>query len=575
MADTARPADPPASPRRTPETLAHPDGAGARDRGAGSDRSRPPRPSRSRLPRPPSGDRPPGRRGSVTSTGLIVKIISLGTVLGLALYLTPTLLDQGSWVGLAALWAATAAIVAVYSTSRALPLKYLLPGTLLLLVFVIYPILSTVQLSTTNFGDGKRSTKEEAVATILANSVQQVPNSKRYALSVGTTDSPTTGPFTFFLVDPDTQEVLVGTPEGTRPAEPGSVTVTANRVTAAQGYRILTGREVNAASGALQEVTVPTERGAIRLLGIGTAFEGQRTLSYDAASDTITNTANGERYTVGTVGDSEYFLKADGTRAFDQSWRQNVGLGNFTRILTDETIRADFARIFVWTVLFATLSVGLSFILGLALAATLNDPRLRGRRFYRSILLLPYAVPGFISLLVWASFYNRDFGLINELTGLNLNWLGDPTLAKVAILLTNTWLGFPYMMLICTGALQAIPGDLKEAAAIDGAGGFRAFRSVTFPLLLVAVAPLLVASFAFNFNNINAIFLLTQGGPFDPANPQAGSTDILISYTFRLAFGGSGAQFGFAAAISVLLFVITGVMAAAQFRATRALEEVN
>ena len=116
-----------------------------------------------------------------------------------------------------------------------------------------------------------------------------------------------------------------------------------------------------------------------------------------------------------------------------------------------------------------------------------------------------------------------------------------PGAAKVAVLLTNLWMGFPYMFLVCTGALQAIPEDLTEAAKIDGASGFAGFRRITFPLLLVTVAPLLVATFAFNFNNFNAIYLLTEGGPFSPDNPNAGGTDILISYTIRLAFGAGGA----------------------------------
>jgi len=131
------------------------------------------------------------------------------------------------------------------------------------------------------------------------------------------------------------------------------------------------------------------------------------------------------------------------------------------------------------------------------------------------------------------------------------------------------------MFLVCTGALQSIPGDLKEAASIDGASGFTQFRKITFPLLLVSVAPLLVSSFAFNFNNFNAIQLLTKGGPFSSDNPTAGGTDILISYTYRLAFGTGGQQIGFASAVSVALFILTGVIAALQFRATRFLEDVN
>ena len=116
---------------------------------------------------------------------------------------------------------------------------------------------------------------------------------------------------------------------------------------------------------------------------------------------------------------------------------------------------------------------------------------------------------------------------------------------------------------------------MTSAALVDGASGFAGFRRVTFPLLLVAVAPLLVSSFAFNFNNFNAIYLLTGGGPFSPENPTAGGTDILISYVLRLAFGAGGAQIGFASAVSVVLFVLTGIIAALQFRATKVLEDVN
>jgi len=216
-----------------------------------------------------------------------------------------------------------------------------------------------------------------------------------------------------------------------------------------------------------------------------------------------------------------------------------------------------------------------TFALGMFLAIALNDPRLRGQKVYRALLIVPYAISGFISLLIWAGFFNRDFGLINEMTGLSVNWFGETWSARLAVILTNLWMGFPYMFLVCTGALQAISSDLKEAARIDGASGWQGFRRITLPLMLVTVAPLLVASFAFNFNNFNAIYLLTKGGPFAPDNPTAGGTDILISYTFRLAFGASGAQIGFASAISVLLFILTGVIAALQFRATRSLEEVN
>ena len=184
-------------------------------------------------------------------------------------------------------------------------------------------------------------------------------------------------------------------------------------------------------------------------------------------------------------------------------------------------------------------------------------------------------MPSFAMLLVWRDMFNTDFGLINNLTGQSINWFGNVWTARFAVLLVQFWLGYPYMFLVCLGALQSIPADMTEAAAVDGARPFQAFRSVVFPLLLVAVAPLLIASFAFNFNNFNVIQLTTAGAPFPPDNVKAGGTDLLVSYTYRLAFTEGGAQYGFAAAISVLIFVIVAVFSIIGFRRTAALEEIN
>jgi arabinogalactan oligomer / maltooligosaccharide transport system permease protein len=182
-----------------------------------------------------------------------------------------------------------------------------------------------------------------------------------------------------------------------------------------------------------------------------------------------------------------------------------------------------------------------------------------------------------MTALVWAGMLNREFGIVNRMLDASIPWLTDPTMAKVSILLVNLWLGFPYMFLITTGALQSIPSELREAAAVDGANAFSAFRRVTFPLLLISVAPLLIASFAFNFNNFNIIYLLTRGGPpIVGAQTPAGHTDILISYTYRLAFeAGRGQDLGFAAAISVIIFVLVAAFSAFSFRYTRSLEEIS
>ena len=131
------------------------------------------------------------------------------------------------------------------------------------------------------------------------------------------------------------------------------------------------------------------------------------------------------------------------------------------------------------------------------------------------------------------------------------------------------------MFIVCTGALQSIPQDVREAATIDGANAFRTLRSIIMPLLLVAVGPLLLASFAFNFNNFGLIYLLTKGGPFNGADTSIGSSDLLITYAFRLAFSGSAPNYGFAAAVSVIIFLLVALMSIPGFRRTKALEEVN
>jgi len=171
---------------------------------------------------------------------------------------------------------------------------------------------------------------------------------------------------------------------------------------------------------------------------------------------------------------------------------------------------------------------------------------------------VPYALPSFITALVWRGMLNGDYGVINSILHVKIDWLLDPTLAKVAVLLVNTWMGFPYWFLIASGVLQSISSELPEAARVDGATGQQVFRHITLPLLLLATGPLIVLNFAFNFNNFNAVYLVTGGGPpVAGATTPVGHTDILISYTYDLAFGtGGGNNYGLASAISVIIFAI-------------------
>ena len=507
-----------------------------------------------------------------SGAGTMVKIAVLALVAAIAVYGAFPLIENKNWVGLALLVAAAAVIFAVYVTPRAIPLKYLIPGTLLLLAFMVYPVLNTVATAFSNFGDGHRGTKEQAIEAIQGSSVRQVAGSTVYQLSVATEGDPATGPLVFLLTDPDGRP-FVGTPDGLEELDPGSVELSdGGRIISADDYTVLDIGQAGARSADLEALSVPTEDGAIRSSGLSQAFEGAPVLAYDEGCDCITDTESGQ---IWTADDTTGFFVDENGDNLAQGWRVNVGFGNFTDVLTSPTIAKYFFRILIWNFVFAILSVLITFALGLLVAVVLNNDRLKGQRLYRSLLILPYAMPAFAMYLVWRDMFNTDFGLINKLLGTEVTWFGTPMSARIAVLVIQLWLGYSYMFLVCTGALQSIPADLTEAAQVDGAKPFHAFRTITFPLLLVALAPLLIASFAFNFNNFTAIFLTTEGGPFPPDNPRAGATDLLITYTYRIAFGGAGAQYGFAAAVSVFIFLIVAVISAISFKRTQALEELN
>jgi arabinogalactan oligomer / maltooligosaccharide transport system permease protein len=523
-------------------------------------------------PEPPAAPseplfRPRGPRYGASS-GTIVKIVLLGLVNAVVIAALPVAFSKPDYPIAIASIVALVVIDIVYLSRRrwSIPMKYLLPGTLFLLVFAVYPIIYLIFISTTNYGTGNNLTKDQVIERIESNSVTASDDAIRYDLQILARDDPN-GELAFLLTDDD-GNVFLGTTDDFVSVGPDDLVEQGTRLSV-EGYVALNLGQANDRSGEISAFSTEGPAGTVRNDGFGTAFAQQQTRVFDPATDTITDTVTGTVYTA----QGGYFTNDDGDQLLP-GWRSGVGLDNYERLITDERTRNSFIRVFVWTIVFSLMSVLLSFGLGLLLALVFNDPRMRGRRWYRSLIIIPYAIPSFMTALVWRGMLNQQFGVINRWLGTNLPWLDGDWLPYFSILLVNTWLGYPYMFLVCSGALQSIPEDLTEAASVDGASGIKRFRLITLPLLLVAVAPLLVASFAFNFNNFNLIYLLTEGRP-PIQGSTAGRTDILISYVYKLAFQSGGADYGFAAALSVVIFMIVAAISAFSFRFTKTFEEMR
>lgn len=253
-----------------------------------------------------------------------------------------------------------------------------------------------------------------------------------------------------------------------------------------------------------------------------------------------------------------------------------IGLANFREIITGDLLK-EMAPAFGWTLTFAALGTLLAYAVGLFFAVLLNNPFLRESSIYRGILILPWALPGTVAILTWSGLLNDGYGQINGMLKsfgfAGVPWLGDPYWAKISILMVNTWLGFPFMMSLCLGGLQAIPSELYEAAELDGASWWASFRRVTLPMLTSFSLPLIISTFAYNFNNFGAVFLLTQGGPPAVGNTYAGTTDLLVSVAYKLTQ--THFQWALGAALSIMLFFLVAALSLVNFRLSGTFKEVD
>jgi arabinogalactan oligomer/maltooligosaccharide transport system permease protein len=515
------------------------------------------------------------------SVGYAIKLALLSASNALAAWAFYVLLTHHRWPALVVVVVATAAIDWLYLVPRSwtLPAKFLIPGTVFLIGFQLTPIFYTINVAFSNYSTGHVLTKSQAISTIKVNSLEPPPNGRQFDLAPARDAS---GNLVLILHDEVGGKVYVGTKKGLTPLPKTDVTIGATGVpSAAKGYTLIKGADLFALDQQLRTYEVPTTGdAAIGPQGTAVAVELQPTLRYDAKRNVFTRISDGKVFHDNGRGS---FIA--GANELEPGWKTYTGFRNFSRIVNDPLVRTPFLSIFAWTFVFAASCVFLAFAAGLFLAITLDKKGMAGQRFYRSVLVIPYAIPGFLSLLVWAGLLNDDFGVVNRVLGLHVPWLfGSQVFSwlpfiswpRIAVVMVSVWLTTPYFFLVSLGALQSIPDELTEAARVDGGGAWQIFRRVTLPLLLVAVAPLMIASFAFNFNNFNNVYLLTAGGPYNGASSIAGNTDILISYTYKLAIAsGKGNDYGLASAVGIIIFFIVAAISGISFWRSKSLETMR
>lgn len=512
-------------------------------------------------------------RYSVSPAALLAKVVLLGLLDALVVFAASILFAHGQWLGLVLVLVAALILNAIYiPPNRMLPAKYLAPGVVFLLIFQVFVIAYSVAIAFTNYGDSHMGSKDDAIVAIQRNNQDRVEDSPTYPATFLRDSS---GALAMATVDPTSNEPQVGTASSPLAPRPDA-SVLGDRVTQVPGYTVMSDSDIMGHQLEVTELAVPRSGdptdGSLRSPDGMNAYLYVSRYHYDKGADTFTDTKG---TTFSDTGEGAY-VASDGTR-LEPGWMIGVGGKNFSDALTDPQIRGPLVQVTIWTFVFAILSVALSFVVGLGLALMLNDPRVRFRRLYRTLLILPYAFPAFLGILIWSGLMNQSFGFLNQVIFHHpIAWLSDPWIAKLSVLIVNTWLGYPYMFLVCTGALQSIPEEVTEAARVDGASPWETFRQIKFPLLMVPLAPLLISSFAFNFNNFSLIYFLTRGGPrFGTTGLDAGATDILISLVYKVANGEQGHHYGLASAFSIIIFVVVGLLSYLGFRQTRALEDIN
>jgi maltose/maltodextrin transport system permease protein len=467
------------------------------------------------------------------------------------------------------LFAITALAVWTYVSPRANALRYLFPGVAAAMVFVVFPMLYTVGIGFTNASSQNLLDRDAARAYLLEEAAAAPDAVRSFTLHAE-------GSGVRVLLPAADGAVALQSDLLVLDAATAAATTPRRRValvdsTTPPASAALPLREVVLLLPALRRLALATPEGSVFSVVSLRDVAQMQPLYAEAPGDALRDTSTGTLYTPDDV--HGFYTAADGSR-LQPGYIVNVGLRHYASVFSEARFREPFLGVFTWTVVFAALSVLGAAGLGLLLAVLLNWEALPFKGAYRLVLFLPYAVPGFISILVFKGLFNQNLGevnfILNGLFGIRPAWFSDPFLARAMLLIVNVWLGFPYMMVLCTGLIKSIPSDLYEASAVAGASPWANFRLITLPLITRPLTPLLISAFAFNFNNFVLISLLTNGRPDQLGTTlPAGTTDILVSYTWRIAFQDAGQQFGLASAISTVIFLLIAAITLLQMKFTK------
>lgn len=471
-------------------------------------------------------------------------------------------------------------ISAAFLVPKLSHLRWMAVGLSAWLLFSIFPILFTIYNAFTNYGDGHLITQAQAIEQISQrtylpetgkayNWVAYRSEDNDYLLWLKDSEGNT---FLARPIESEAEEKILEVEPGQNGIgelddEGAPITI--------EGYTRLN-RITAATDQNLTNIKFGDPENTIQVRSPSEAAELMPRYEYDPEENTFTDQLTGQVY----FDREGTWTARDGSKLIP-GYTAVIGFDNFVQFATSPGLRGPLVTIVSWNFIFATMSLFLTFSLGLLISIIYGDPHFKGKKVLRSLLIIPYTIPSLITILIWRGMLNPDLGIVNRilesLLGISPDWFNVATLARIAILIVNMWLGYPYWMLVTSGALQSIPSDIYEAAEVDGATGIQRFWRITLPLLLVSVGPLMIASFIFNFNNFNLIYVFINGGPPIPtATTTAGYTDIIISYVYNLAFAsGRGVQYGYASAISVVLFFLIAIMSLVQFRFTNMWEEVG